>query len=182
MERLSEQPKGVKVVEEDVDARRKTNRVDCGNTLGGNDREDLDNGKVKAQLEELKLNDELPGSSKTAGVSVDKLINGHSIPHDTDGAALDVALSSKKGDFSVNEQTSVISGDDLTEESGNLRGTGNGEKTVRREDVQVSTFEQKVSLLNKQSSLRLFIRFSYGILGQILIYELMLLPQMKTGF
>lgn len=89
MERLSELPKKVKVADgKGVDVRGNINK----STLEGNGETDLDHQKIPDQLEECRLENELPQSSNSEDVASDSV------------------SSSRVQDYNKNDVTGVISG------------------------------------------------------------------------
>lgn len=89
VERLSELPKKVKVADgKGVDVRGNINK----STLEGNGETDLDHQKIRDQLEECRLENELPQSSNSEDVASDSV------------------SSSRVQDYNKNDVTGVISG------------------------------------------------------------------------
>lgn len=89
MERLSELPKKVKVADgKGVDVRGNINK----STLEGNGETDLDHQKIRDQLEECRLENELPQSSNSEDVASDSV------------------SSSRVQDYNKNDVTGVIRG------------------------------------------------------------------------
>ncbi|KAH7544569.1 hypothetical protein JRO89_XS15G0186300 [Xanthoceras sorbifolium] len=135
VERLSESPKVGEV--EDVNAQRKINEDNYKSTLEDNEGIDIDDEKVEVDFEELRLKNEVPGSSNSKNEVVSNDVS-----------------SSSTGDIRKNELTSVVSGKDSNEEDGKLGGPYGDEQIAVQWDDKPSLEEQSSEIRNEAEDLQ----------------------------
>ncbi|KAL5803807.1 hypothetical protein ACOSQ3_030607 [Xanthoceras sorbifolium] len=135
VERLSESPKVGEV--EDVNAQRKINEDNYKSTLEDNEGIDIDDEKVEVDFKELRLKNEVPGSSNSKNEVVSNDVS-----------------SSSTGDIRKNELTSVVSGKDSNEEDGKSGGPYGDEQIAVQWDDKPSLEEQSSEIRNEAEDLQ----------------------------
>lgn len=161
MERLSELSEDrITADVKDVIARRRAEEDDLKRSSedwpkrADNEGVDFSCEKVGARLKNLRLKTEVPEllNTKAEDASVGRLYEADLVPQKMDETAVDERFCSRTGDFSKDELTSVLSGNNLTEEvvDAGRDTSGNVETAAWKNDVLV--FEQKGTSFREQFS------------------------------
>ncbi|KAK0600521.1 hypothetical protein LWI29_015820 [Acer saccharum] len=138
VERLSESPKGVNVGEvKDVNTGTKISADNFKSSLEDNEGINIDYQEVEQEFKELRLKNELPGSSNSEAE-----------------VASDDVSSSITGDLRKNELTSVVGGKDSSEEAGKSVGATGDEQIAVQWDDEPSLQEQLSEIRNEVEDLQ----------------------------